>query len=329
MASPTSRRSRRGPRPGIVVVGSINMDLVIQVPRLPKPGETIAGSDFRTLPGGKGANQAVAIARLGGHCTLIGCVGDDAFGAQLLEGLRAEGVNTRHVSVVPRCRSGVAVIGVEDSGQNSIALAPGANRRLRPTHLQALEPIVAAADLVLMQLEVPIATAAAALKIALRHEVPTVVDAAPVPPGGLPEAFREVDILSPNQTEASQLTGLPCATPAHAVQAAESLIQRYDAGLVVVKMGEHGAVAHAGTGAPILMPAYPVEAVDTTAAGDAFTAALALRLAEGAVLGDAMRFACAAGAVSATRLGAQASMPTRAQVERLLRQHGCSNPSAS
>ena len=307
----------------MVVVGSVNMDLVVRVPHLPQPGETLAGSDFRTSPGGKGANQAVAVSRLGGRSILVGRVGDDVFGDRLRRGLRRDGVDVRHLAVLPRTPSGVAVIGVEDSGQNAIALVPGANGRLRPADLRPLEALIARADALLVQLEVPLETAAAALRIARRHEVFTVLDTAPVPPGGLPaELFRDIDILSPNQTEAALLAGCRSDTPDEAAAAAEELIARFEPGIVVVKLGAQGALAHAGGGVePVLQPAFPVAAVDTTAAGDAFTAALTLRLAEGANLGDALRFATAAGALAVTRSGAQDSMPTRPAVERFLAKH--------
>jgi ribokinase len=321
--APVAKPRRRA---RIVIVGSINMDLVVQVPRLPKPGETLSGSAFRTLPGGKGANQAVAIARLGGHATIIGCVGDDVFGSHLRQGLRSEGVDIRHVAVIPRSSSGVAVIGVEASGQNSIAIAAGANDRLRPADLRKLESVIASADALLLQLEIPLDTAAAAIRIARRHQVPTVLDCAPVPPDGLPDGFREIDILSPNQSEATLLTGMPCHTASEAAAIANALIRRYDPGVVVVKMGELGAVAHAGIGEPLCSPAFAIDVVDTTAAGDAFTAALTLRLAEGANLGVAMPFACAAGALAATRLGAQNSMPKRSEVNRFLKRSTAPSP---
>lgn len=314
------RLPARRRRATVVVVGSVNMDLVVRVPRLPQPGETLAGTDFRTLPGGKGANQAVAVARLGGRSVLVGRVGDDVFGDRLRRGLRADGVDVRHLGVLPKTPSGVAVIGVEDGGQNSIAIVPGANGRLRPADLRPLEALIARADAVLVQLEIPLEAAAAALRLARRHQVFTVLDTAPVPPGGLPcDLFREVDILSPNQTEAALLAGCRSETPDEAAAAADELIARYDPGLVVVKLGAQGALAHAGGGVePVLQPAFPVEPVDTTAAGDAFTAALTLRLAEGADLGESLRFASAAAALSVTRLGAQDSMPTRSAVDRFL-----------
>lgn len=325
--SPPSRRSSRPPatvasRPSpkatVVIVGSVNMDLVVRVPKLPAPGETLAGSEFRTAPGGKGANQAVAIARLGGRAIFIGCVGDDAFGSELLRNLRAESVNTRHVRRVPRSPSGIAVISVEDSGQNSIAIVPGANARLGVADIRRLRQVITRADALLCQLEIPLPTVAAALNLASQHDVFSVLDTAPVPPDGLPTSITRMDILSPNQSEASRLTGLPCETLHDARRVARKLIRRHDANVVVVKMGGAGAIAHACVGEPFQAPAFPVQPVDTTAAGDAFTAALTLRLAEGASLGESLRFANAAGALATTRHGAQQAMPTRAQVERLL-----------
>ncbi len=305
----------------MVVVGSINMDLVVQVPHLPQPAETLIGSDFRCLPGGKGANQAVAIARLGGRSRMIGRVGDDAFGRELLRGLRAEGVDTRAVTRVEGIASGVAAIAVETGGQNCIAVVPGANGRLRPADLKALETLIAQADGLLLQLEVPLATVAAAARIARRHHVLTVLDTAPVPPGGLPRSLRNLDIVSPNQIEAADLAELPCETPEEALAAAEVLIQRLNPGVVVIKMGKLGAVAHAGGHHSAYNPGFAVKAVDTTAAGDAFIAALTLRLAEGENLGESLRFANAAGALACTRLGAQNSMPTRTEVDRFLRRN--------
>ncbi len=303
----------------VVIVGSINMDLVARVPRLPKPGETLAGTDFVTLPGGKGANQAVAVARLGGRAVMIGNVGDDVFGERLLRGLRQEGVDTRGVRTIPQTSSGVAVIAVEARGQNSIILVPGANHALRPEHIQAAERVIARADAVLVQLEIPLDTAAAALELARRHGVPTILDTAPVPPGGLPESLGSVDVLSPNQTEAALLTGRRCATREDAARVAEILFERHRPAAVVLKLGDQGASVHLPGGWARFFPPQRVKAVDTTAAGDAFAAALALRLAEGGTLDDALPWANAAGALAATVLGAQNAMPTRTQVQRQLR----------
>jgi ribokinase len=302
----------------VVVIGSVNMDLVARTPRLPVPGETLEGSSFATFPGGKGANQAVAAARLGARTALIGRVGNDAFGRQLLARLRAEGVSTRQVKTLPGTSSGVAIIPVEDSGQNSIIIVPGANGGLRPADIRDSEPLIARADAILLQLEIPIRTAGEAIRVARRHRVPVVLDPAPVPAEGLPAAFRGVDVLSPNQAEASALSGSPCGNPTHARAAAATLIERFDPGVVVIKLGAHGAFADAGTGDCLHLPSFVVKVADTTAAGDAFTAALTVRLAEGAGLGEAMRFACAAGALACTKPGAQPAMPDRISVERFL-----------
>jgi ribokinase len=300
----------------------------VQVDHLPRPGETLTGSSFATLPGGKGANQAVAVARLGGGAVLLGCVGNDAFGHALLQNLKNERVSTRLVRQLPGTTSGVATIAVEASGQNAITVVPGANARLRPADLRRAESLIARADAVLVQLEIPLDTARTALEIAARHGVLTVLDPAPVPPGGLPPDWKDLglDILSPNETEAGQLSQLPCVSRRDAVRALDVLLKRYRPALVVLKRGSHGALIHSGTHRPASVPAFPVQAIDTTAAGDAFTGALALRLAENASLDEAVRFANAAGALATTRLGAQNSMPTRSAVHRLLRQHPAPPP---
>ena len=317
--------SRRHPAPRraatVVVVGSINLDLVVQVPRLPQAGETLAGTAFSTLAGGKGANQAVAVARLGGRAIMIGRVGDDAFGARLLRGLRQEGVDVRHVLTLPRTTTGVASIAVEADGQNSIAIVSGANARLRPSDVRAAEPVIARADAILVQLETPLETVETALRLARKHGVTSVLDPAPVPKDGLPASWRKLslDILSPNESEAAQLTGLPVDTEAEATRAATRLLDCFRAQAVVLKRGAHGALWQQANGPARVFPAFRVKAIDTTAAGDAFTAALALRLAEGATLSDTLPFASATGALATTRLGAQNSMPTRRAVQAFLR----------
>jgi ribokinase len=307
----------RGRRPHVVVVGSINMDLVVRLERLPRPGETLPGRDLRTSPGGKGANQAVAAARLGARVTMIGRVGDDRFGPRLSEALAAEGVSTEHVLVTEQCPSGAAVIGVEDSGQNAIMLVAGANGRLTPEDVCAREDVFRTADVVLLQLEVTMETVEAAAMLARRHGVPVVLDPAPVPRGPLPRALGEVDVLTPNQTEAEGLTGAPVATAAEAERAARSLRDR-GAKQVVVKLGEAGALLCDRDGRTALVPAERVDVVDTTAAGDAFTAALAIGLCRGLSLPEAVRLGCAAGTLATTRPGAQPAMPTGEEVERFL-----------
>ncbi len=311
------------PPPRIVVVGSINMDLVTQVPKLPQPGQTLTGSSFTTCPGGKGANQAVAIARLGGRAILIGRVGDDVFGTQLISGLDHEGVDTRHVQTVPNTSSGVALISVEKSGQNAITVVPGANACLRPEHIRDVESVIASADALLVQLEIPLDTAREAILIAQKHEVFTVLDPAPVPPRGLPRDWRylNIDIITPNETEAAALGRRPCTHDKAAVACLDSLLKDSVAAIAVLKRGQRGALLHALV-KPAFFPPFPVKAIDTTAAGDAFSAALTLHFCKGhGTLGEAVHFANAAGALATTRRGAQTAMPTRREVNALLRQH--------
>jgi ribokinase len=324
--------NRRPPRPAtpprIVVVGSVNMDLVANVPRLPAPGETLTGTTFHTFPGGKGANQAVAAAKLGANTTLIARVGDDAFAKTLLANLRTQKVNVRHVRHVPNTSSGVAVIAVDPSGQNAITIIPGANARLRPADIRARETTIAQADALLLQLEIPLDTAHTAIRIARRHKVLTVLDPAPVPPDGLPPSWKNlgIDILSPNETEAAQLAGLPCSRNRDAVACLDAILLQTAATLAILKRGHRGALLHA-LAAPCFFPPFPVKPVDTTAAGDAFTAALTVRLCEpSTTLGDAIHFANAAGALATTRHGAQASMPSRSEVDALVRNHPLPQP---
>jgi ribokinase len=312
MAAPASQR-----RPHVVVVGSINLDLVVRVARLPRPGETLLAQDLQTIPGGKGSNQAVAAARLGARVTMIGRLGDDPFGPRLRSSLEAESVGTEHVQSVENCPSGVAVIGVEESGQNAIMIVAGANGRLTPRDVQACEHVFQDADVLLVQLEVPTATVEAAVVLAQRHGVPVILDPAPAPAGPLSPTLSAVDILSPNQTEAEALTACPVNTPQDAERAAHILLER-GARNVVVKLGAWGALVCEPSGEAELVPAAPVDVVDTTAAGDAFTAALAVGLCQGMALREAARFGCAAGSLATTRAGAQPAMPTREEVERFV-----------
>ncbi len=305
------------PAPAIVVVGSINMDLVATVNHLPLPGETVAGHDFSTLPGGKGANQAVALAQLGANASLIGRVGSDSFGRQLLRGLLARGVETHSIATTEDMSSGVAMIAVDPAGENTIAIVPGANGRLTPDDIEEAEEVIAQARAVLLQLEIPIETVVKTLEIARRHHVFTVLDPAPAPNAPLPDALYAVDLISPNQSEARRLTGQSADDLAQAEAAAEILRQR-GAEQVVIKMGALGALAINAAGQSRYIHGYEVDVVDTTAAGDAFTAALTLGCAEGMRLDRAVRFGCAAGALATTALGAQTAMPNRAEVVRLM-----------
>jgi ribokinase len=303
--------------PRILVVGSINIDLVARLDRLPQRGETVVGRELRYVSGGKGANQAVAASRLGAAVTMIGRVGDDPFGDVLLANLHKENVATDHIAVVPNCSSGLAWIGVDDAGENAITVVAGANGRLTPADIRAAESVIADAEALLLQLEIPLESAAEAARLARRHGVPTILDAAPAPSEPLPLELVVVDVLTPNQSEAEALVGFPVLTPNDAHSAARKL-QARGARRVVIKLGELGAAWLDESGAFGHAPARRIEPVDTTAAGDAFTAALAVALAEGKPLSEAVRRGCAAGTLAVMKPGAQSAMPSRAEVERHL-----------
>ncbi len=296
----------------IVILGSINMDLVCRAPRLPAPGETILGSDFLTIPGGKGANQAVAAARLAGRDTtvhMIGRVGDDDFGTQLLRGLRDNRVNIDHVAATSKVPSGVAMIEVDARGENSIVVAPGANGRVTPKDVDGAKDLIASAAALVMQLEVPLATIRHAIDLCRRLGVFTILDPAPVPARGLPSALVRVDLFSPNESEAAALLGATGNAAAFLARGAKGVAQ---------KLGGRGSILHAPGGRTVAGP-FKVKVVDTTAAGDAFTAGLAVARAERMSPEEMMRFANAAGAVCCQTFGAQPSLPTRRDVEALIR----------
>jgi ribokinase len=307
--------------PRILVIGSINADLVVRCAKLPRPGETISARDVREVPGGKGANQAVAAARLGADVTMIGRVGDDAFGPRLRSGLLENGVNVDCVVSTPDCASGLAIVAVEDSGENSILVVPGANGRLTPADIHTADELIRRADVILLQLEIPLETTIAAIKLARDYGVPVILDPAPAPtpddnrPGMLTDLLQ-VDVACPNEAEALALTNVRIETVADAEQAAcclRSLGPKYG----IVTLGARGAVLCEPDSRPVFIPAFDITAVDTTAAGDAFAAALAIRVAQHAAMSDAVRFACAAGALAASRAGAQPAMPTADEVEAL------------
>jgi len=290
------------------------MDLVARMAKLPRPGETVTGESFQTIPGGKGANQAVAAARLKARVAMIGRVGDDAFGNTLRQTLTADGIDTVALLETPDCSSGVALIGVDASGANSITVIPAANGRLTVADVIAHKATIAAAHALVVQLETPLETVAAALQIAREAGVLTVLDPAPVPAGKLPRELVSVDVLSPNQTEAEALTGIVVDDWSAAEQAANDL-RRQGANQVVLKMGALGALVCDQAGQFQRVSATKAEIVDTTAAGDAFTAGLTVALCEGQLLAAAARFGCLAGTLACTRFGAQPAMPTREEVE--------------
>ncbi len=299
----------------IVVVGSSNTDMIIKVHTIPKPGETVIGGRFSTAPGGKGANQAVAAARAGGNVSFIARVGNDMFGKQAIEGFRVDRIDVSHVIVDPNAPSGVASIFVDAQGQNSIAVASGANANLSPQDIQKAADLIASADILVIQLETPVETVGAAAQIARDSNVTVILNPAPAQPLD-DELLRCVSILTPNESEAQLLTGIPVDSPQTAQKAADILRAR-GVKVVIITMGEKGALLATET-ASAFIAAFEVDAVDATAAGDVFNGALAVAIAEAAPLPKAVRFANAAAALSVTKLGAQPSAPTRTAVERFM-----------
>ncbi len=297
-------------RKPIVVVGSINIDLVAHAPRIPLAGQSLIGSDFVTTPGGKGANQAVAAARLGYPVHIVGAVGDDVFAQSLLDNLSAAGVDASATARVSG-PSGVAVILLTTSGENSIVVVPGANARVTPALIDRHAALIRSAGMVLCQLELPLAATLYLLALCAQAGVPVILD--PAPAAALPDAvFRQAAWFTPNQTEAAFYLGHK-TTPK---QGAAALLDRGLQG-VVLKRGRHGAYV-AISGAAAALPPFHVEPVDTVAAGDCFNGAFAVALLEGHDPFSAARFASAAAALSVTHHGAQAAMPTRTEVEQFL-----------
>ncbi|MDT9681488.1 ribokinase [Streptomyces sp. TRM76323] len=299
--------TRTLPRTRIAVLGSTNMDLVAYVPRAPGRGETVTGREFRTVPGGKGANQAVAAARAGAEVSMIGAVGSDDFGARLRAALAESGVDTGLLRTVDG-PSGTAHIVVDDDGANAIVVVPGANASVTGLTPED-EARIAASDALLLQLELPLDAVAAGAEAARRHGVRTILTPSPVQP--LPhDLLALVDLLVPNEHEASALTGV--ADPRAAV---EELLR--DVPEVVVTLGAAGSLYAARGARPVAVPARRVRAVDTTAAGDTFTGALAVALGEGRPVPDALAWASAAASLSVRRAGASSSMPYRSEIDAL------------
>jgi len=300
----------------VIVVGSSNTDMIVQLDRLPRPGETVVGGRFATAAGGKGANQAVAAARAGGKVAFIARVGGDTLGAQAIAGYRRDGIRVDHVSRDRAARSGVALIVVDRHGENSIAVAGGANARLSPRDVRNARRLFDGARAVLMQLEIPLATVRAASDLAAEACVPVILN--PAPARRLPRSLlRRVAILTPNEIEAEVLTGVPVRNTRGASVAADRLLDQ-GVGTVIITLGARGAFV-ATQDMKQHIQGFKVKTLDTTAAGDVFNGALAVALGEGRSLLDAVRFAQAAAAISVTRLGAQPSAPYRREIERLLR----------
>ena len=301
----------------VLVIGSINMDLVMRAPRLPAPGETLVGGQFTVVPGGKGANQAASAARLGCHVRLIGAVGLDDFGAAALANLVAQGVDTAGVLQLDGTPSGVAMILVDPAGENTIAVASGANSELRPQHVVRHTDVFSWADVVVLQCEIPLETVAVAVSAARDAGALLILNAAPAV-SDLPQDAFGVDYLVVNEREAAGLTGTEPDSPAAALKAARAL-QARGALHAIVTLGALGCV-HSAPDVAEHIPAPKVEVVDTTAAGDAFVGALATGLGAGMDSSAALLFANCAGALAVTKLGAQSSLPDAASVERLYEQ---------
>jgi ribokinase len=299
----------------VLVVGSANVDFTIAAARLPAPGETVTDGTLLVNHGGKGANQAVAARRLGAEVRLIGCLGSDVSGAAIRAALAAEGIGIDGLAESAKAATGTALIVVDAAGHNQIAVAPGANRALTVEQVQAREADFAWADVVACQLEIPLPCVSEALGAARRHGAITILNPAPVPSARL-EMLALVDYLTPNAGEAARLSGVTVSVPGDAIRAAH-VLKAAGAKTIVVTLGEDGAVAVGADTVPV--PAFSVTAVDTTAAGDAFNAGLAVALAERRDLREALTFASAVAALTCTRRGAQASLPTRNEVAALLR----------
>jgi ribokinase len=303
----------------IVVVGSTNTDLTVRVPRIPAPGETALGRDFRISAGGKGANQAVAAARAGARVIFVTALGMDDFGDRAVENLAHEAIDVSLVRRVTGVQSGVALIAVDDRGENSIAVAAGANSELRPDDVEELRGMVDQRDVMLLQLEIPLATVEAAARLAAERGATVILNPAPAQPLS-DEVVAAISVLTPNEHEVEQLTGQRARDEEELRLAAGALHAR-GVNDVLITLGAGGVFASAHAIAE-LVPGFAVEAVDTTAAGDVFNGALAVSLVEGLPLRDALEFANAAAALSVTRAGAQASAPRRHEIDAFLRDRG-------
>lgn len=300
----------------IVIFGSINMDLVLATPRLPLPGETITGSNFSTAPGGKGANQAVAASRLGVTTHIVGRVGSDSFGETLLASLEAAGVETEGVLKSDASSSGIAVIAVGDGGENSIIVVPGANGEIDETDSERLKHFLPGKTALLLQLEIPLGAVINAAKTAKEIGVKVILDPAPFREDIPADFYKLIDIITPNEIEASQLVGFRVRNQETAIEAAGEL-RRRGVGIAIIKLGARGVIC-ADEKTTFFQPAFPVEAVDTVAAGDAFNGGLAAALDRGFSLREAVKWGAAAGALCATKSGAQSAMPDKETFEDFL-----------
>lgn len=302
----------------VVVVGSLSVDFVMRVPRRPAKGETIAGHDFNTFVGGKGNNQALAAARAGATVHMVGRVGTDQYGDRLAQTLTSSGVSTEFLYRDEELGTGIANIYVDEQGDNSIVIVAQANGKLSTQDVKQAAHVITNAAVLMLQLEIAFDTATAAAKLAHEAGVIVILNPAPVPPNGkLPaELLKNTDILIPNQTEAEMLTGIEVIDTESGARAAKAL-RDLGVGEVIITMGEHGALIVDKAGNTTMVPSFPVTAIDTTAAGDAFCGALAACLADNKSLKEAVMIGCAAGALAVTRAGAEPSLPLRTEIDQL------------
>jgi ribokinase len=303
----------------VIVVGSLSQDIVVSTPRLPVKGETIRGSDFGMFAGGKGNNQAMAAGRAGAKVTMVGRVGADSFGDMLIATLKKNNVDASHMIQDKEAGTGIAMITVDGDGDNSIVIAQRANLNLCDKDIEKAETVVSQCKILLMQLEVPTEADTFAAKLARKHGTFVALNPAPAPVDGkLPkELLENVDVIIPNQTEAELMTGIKVIDEKSALAAAEEL-KKLGPKNVIITLGELGALLAEDGRAPEVIPSYRVNAIDTTAAGDAFCGALAAAYASGETLANAVKFGCAAGALATTKMGAEPSLPTKEEIEKLV-----------
>ena len=301
----------------VVVIGSINMDMVVTLDHRPAKGETVLGNHFFMSPGGKGANQAYAAGKLGARTMMLGKLGEDVFAQQLIANLQQAGIDTSMITKLPDVSSGIALISIDAEGDNSIVVAPGANSAIARPDIDRWEPYIQKAKIILLQLEIPLDSVVYAAETAHKHGVSVLLDPAPAQP--LPDELLSIaDFITPNESELSALTGVDVTDAESAIKAASRLIDR-GVKTVLAKLGSKGVAAVDSKGA-FVIKGYPVKAVDTTAAGDSFAGAFATAIAEGKDVKAAAQFANAVAAIAVTRMGAQASMPSRQEVESFMKQ---------
>jgi ribokinase len=310
-------------KPKIVVIGSANTDMIVKADRIPKAGETIIGDSFMQARGGKGANQAVAAARLAAEVTFVACLGKDTFGQDAFEAYKREGINTEYIVWNNDTPSGVALIVTDAEGENIISVAPGANTKLSPEAVLRAERAIQSADCVLLQLEIPMETVEFAVRLASKHRVQVILNPAPMPTTLPDSLLKRVNFLTPNESELTLLMG---RDHYHFSEIRHSVNEKFDIETVIVTRGKNGAIISSlQTSVPIEVPPFPIQSVDATGAGDAFNGGLAVALARGAQLEDAVRYANAVGALATTKEGAQFSIPTDGDVNAFLKQFSETN----